>query len=434
MSTRALARKDRYSAVAIALHWLIGLSILAMIPMGWWMGDAIEQPETQALAYRVFQIHKSVGFLILALTFVRIVWRLTHPVPALPAQMHGWERFAARATHVAFYALMLALPLTGWAYVSSGWAVVTDTPLPVPTLWFGLFTIPHIGFIEHASEAVRRTVGYMAMGAHSKLAWGAIVLVALHVGAALKHQFLNRDGVLAHMVPVLPHADVPLASPPSAKEKWLERFAGVAFVAVIGVAFAIAAKPAPKAEMTAAETTPVAVAETSVMAGTAPAWTVDASASSISFSGTHSGAPFTGSFQKWEADIRFDPADLAGSTAVVTVDTASAQTGDATKDGSLKGAEWFNPAQFPTARFEATEFVALDGNRYEARGTLRIKSASQPVVLPFTFDEASGEATVTGKVAVDRTRLDLGMVSDAAASWVSKMIEVEINVRAKKAA
>ena len=119
---------------------------------------------------------------------------------------------------------------------------------------------------------------------------------------------------------------------------------------------------------------------------------------------------------------------------MVTVDTASAQTGDATKDGALKGAEWFNPAQFPTARFEASEFIALGGDRYEARGTLRIKSTSVPVVLPFTFDEASGEAVVTGKVSLDRTTLDLGMVSDAAASWVSKVIEVKIDVRAKKAA
>lgn len=433
MSSNAAVRRDRYSAVAILLHWLIGLSILAMIPMGWWMSDAIEQPEAQALAYRVFQIHKSIGFLILALSVLRLVWRLTHPVPALPAQMHGWERFAARATHVAFYALMIGLPLTGWAYVSSGWAVATDTPLEVPTSWFGLFGIPHLPFIENASEAARRAIGYVAMGAHSKLAWGAIILVVLHVGAALKHQFFNRDGVLAHMVPVLPHADVPLAAGPSAGIRWAERVAGIAFVVVIGVAAGMAARPAPKVMEAAVQTTETPAPAGTLQAGSATAWTVDQAVSSISFAGTHSGAPFTGKFNDWTADIRFDPADLAGSTAVVKVQTASAQTGDATKDGALKGAEWFNPAQFPEAFFEANEFVALGGNRYEARGTLRIKSTSQPVVLPFTFDEASGEATVSGQVSVDRTRLDLGMVSDAAASWVSGMIEVEINVRAKKA-
>lgn len=176
-----IRRPSRYSAVAIALHWLIAVAILSMIPMGWWMSDAIVEPDSQALAYRVFQIHKSIGFLILALTVLRIVWRLTHPVPALPGAMKGREQFAARATHAAFYALMLALPLTGWIYVSTGWAVVTDTPLAVATSWFGLFTIPHLPFIEHASETARRATAWMAMGAHSKLAWGAIEIGRAHV-------------------------------------------------------------------------------------------------------------------------------------------------------------------------------------------------------------------------------------------------------------
>ena len=116
----------RYSAVAVALHWVIALCILSMIPMGWWMTAAIEQPGSQAAAYRLFQLHKSIGFLILALTLVRIVWRLTHRPPALPAGMKRWEAFAAHATHAAFYALMLGLPLTGWLYVSAGWAVSQD--------------------------------------------------------------------------------------------------------------------------------------------------------------------------------------------------------------------------------------------------------------------------------------------------------------------
>ena len=135
---------SRYSPVAIALHWVIALLILSMIPMGLWMTAAIERSDSQALAYRVFQIHKSIGFLILALTVVRIVWWLTHRPPALPGGMKRWEAFAAGATHVAFYALLLALPLTGWLYVSAGWAVSQDRALEVATSWFGLFPLPHL--------------------------------------------------------------------------------------------------------------------------------------------------------------------------------------------------------------------------------------------------------------------------------------------------
>lgn len=429
-------RPSRYSAVAIALHWLIAIAILSMIPMGWWMSGAIVEPDSQALAYRVFQIHKSIGFLILALTVLRIVWRLTHPVPALPGAMKGWEQFAARATHAAFYALMLALPLTGWAYVSTGWAVVTDTPLAVATSWFGLFTIPHLPFIEHASEAVRRTTAWMAMGAHSKLAWGMIVLVVLHVAAALKHQFLDRDGVLSHMIPVLPHGDDAhgVVPEPTPAVRWAERLAGVAFVVVIGVAFGLAAKPAPKTEGQAVASAPAAApaADAAVTPGAAAAWTVDKAASTIQFTGTHTGKAFTGQFEQWDAQVWFDPADLAGSKAVVTVQTGTAKTGDSTQEGSLPGAEWFDTATYPTARFEATAFKALGGNRYEATGTLRIKTTTVPVVLPFTFDEASGTATVAGKLELDRTALNMGMMSDAGGDWVSKAIGVEIKVKATR--
>lgn len=431
------ARPNRYNAVAIALHWLIAIAILSMIPMGWWMSDAITEPGSQALAYRVFQIHKSVGFLILALTVLRIVWRLTHPVPALPGAMKGWEQFAARATHLAFYALMLGLPLTGWVYVSAGWAVATDTPLAVASSWFGLFTVPHLPFIEHASEAVRRAIAWMAMGAHGKLAWGAIILVALHVGAALKHQFINRDGVLSHMIPVLPHGDASHghAPEPTPAVRWAERLAGLAFVVVLGTAFGLAAKPAPMTHGKAVASAPAAAAaaDAPVTPGTAAAWTVDRAASAIIFSGTHTGKAFTGRFEQWNAQIWFDPADLAGSKAVVTVQTGSARTGDATQEGSLPGAEWFDTATYPTARFEATTFKALGGNRYEAAGTLRIKTTTIPVVLPFTFDEVDRTATVAGKLELDRTALNLGMMSDAGGTWVSKAIGVEIKVKASRA-
>ena len=129
----------------------------------------------------------------------------------------------------------------------------------------------------------------------------------------------------------------------------------------------------------------------------------------------------------------FDPADLAGSKAVVLVQTASARTGDPTQEGSLQGAEWFDPAQYPVARFEATRFRSLGGDRYEAAGDLRIETTTIPVVLPFRFSESGGVAKVEGALELDRTALDLGMASDAAADWVSKMVGVRIEVSARRA-
>ncbi|WP_312599506.1 cytochrome b, partial [Brevundimonas sp.] len=227
--------RTRYSSVAIALHWAIALLILSMIPMGLWMTSAIDNPDSQALAYRVFQIHKSIGFLILALTVVRIVWRLTHRPPALPRTMKRWEAFAAGATHVAFYALLLALPLTGWLYVSAGWAVSQDRALEVATSWFGLFPIPHLPGVAELSIQMRRALAFQAMGAHSLMAWGAVVLIVLHVGAALKHQFVDRDGVLGHMVPGLKPGHADEAAAPAPSPVWAERAAGVALVLAVAV-------------------------------------------------------------------------------------------------------------------------------------------------------------------------------------------------------
>lgn len=452
----------RYTPVAIALHWVIALCIIAMIPMGLWMTSAISDPATQALAYRVFQIHKSIGFLILGLTALRIFWRLTHPVPPLPATMKPWEGLAARAAHVAFYGLMLALPLTGWLYVSAGWAVSTDRALVVPTSWFGLFGVPHLPWIGEASTALRRTVAFQAMGAHSMLAWGAVALIVLHIGAALKHQFIERDGVLAHMVPGLDHGHASGAPRPGARQKWLDRAAGLGLVATIIVAAAIAYSPAPPTAPIGATTSarvgqggaPGAARENGAhqdlarskdagqqatqpldkTAATATGWTIDYPASRIAFSGTHSGNDFTGGFGQWQGDIHFDPANLAGSRATVLVQVASARTGDATQEGAMEGEEWLDPKGHPVARFQADTFRAIAADRFEASGTLTLKTVSLPVVLPFTFNDTDGVATVSGALKLDRRAFDIGMQSDASGDWVSMDIGVNIAVKARRTA
>lgn len=200
---------QRYTTVAIVLHWLIALSIIGLIIVGLWMSNAAEGLSDMAPAERrafapqlqtIFQLHKSLGLTVLALTLVRIVWRLTHRPPPLPA-MPGWQKAAALATHFGFYVLMLALPLSGWAYVSSGYNEEGEA-FPVVTMWFGLFEVPHIPFIAEASDAARIAIAETAYEAHELLAYGAIALILLHVGAALKHQFFDRDGTLSRMLPM----------------------------------------------------------------------------------------------------------------------------------------------------------------------------------------------------------------------------------------
>lgn len=195
--------RSRYSAVAIALHWLIALGIVVMIPLGWWMSTYVTDPTRAAQVFKAYQLHKSIGLTILVLSVVRLVWRLTHRFPPLPEHMPGWEKAAARVSHVALYALILALPITGWIYVSAGWNPQMNIPFPVPTLWFGLFEWPHLPGIADMPDPDRAKTAGRAIATHAYLAWGAIALVALHAAAALKHHFFDRDDVLARMVPHL---------------------------------------------------------------------------------------------------------------------------------------------------------------------------------------------------------------------------------------
>jgi cytochrome b561/polyisoprenoid-binding protein YceI len=440
--------QSRYSTVAMTLHWLIALAIFGLIPAGWWMADAIKAPATQAQAYQVFQIHKSIGLTVLALTIARLAWRLAHPAPPLPDGMAGWERFAARATHVGFYAVTLALPLTGWAYVSAGWAAELDRPLNVATSWFGLFEVPHWSVISGMAEETRRTFAFQAISAHSLLAWGAIVLIGLHVGAALKHQFLNKDTLLGRMIPFLragavrPESDKAGPLPLAAGAGAIVLLVLVAFIGggpqtpykqQVAVAAPAEATPAPDNPASAPEIPGAVAISATPTAAQAARWTVDAKASSIGFSGTHAGNAFKGSFTAWTADIRFDPANLAASKAVVTIDVGSARTGDGTQESSLREGEWFNPGKFQKAVFETKSIKSLGGDRYEAQATLTMKGKAVPVKLPFTLKINGATADMTGTVTLDRKALDLGMLSDSAGEWVSLAIPVSVKVKAQKA-
>lgn len=195
--------RSRYSLVAIVLHWLIALGLLVTIPLAWWMTGHLSNPSQQARVFAAYQLHKSIGLTVLVLTVLRLIWRLLHPVPPFPPAMPRWERVSARLVHFLLYALMLMLPLTGWAYVSAGWNTHLNVPFAVPTLWFGLFEWPHIPWVVQAPDADRAGAAAAAMGAHELLAWIAVALVAVHAAAALKHHFLDRDDVLASMFPLV---------------------------------------------------------------------------------------------------------------------------------------------------------------------------------------------------------------------------------------
>ena len=170
---------DRYSNISILLHWLIAGLLVTNVVI------AIAMHSDPAW----FVWHKSVGIAVLLLTLVRIVWRLTHPWPRFPDTMPGWERAASRATHIAFYVLLLAVPLLGWAAVSAGTRGTGE--LFGAIQWFDLPVAKSVD--------LRDTLGDL----HGLVVYATLLLILAHVGGALKHQFFDEDVVFHRMLPGL---------------------------------------------------------------------------------------------------------------------------------------------------------------------------------------------------------------------------------------
>jgi cytochrome b561 len=169
---------ERYDSVSQSLHWLIALLAFVLLAMGKFGDiDADEGP--------LFGWHTSLGLSVLLLMLVRLAWRLTHAVPP-PAAGPVWQRGAARFTHLAFYALLILLPLSGWLMTGAEGEALS---------WFGLFDVPALPVAggEESEDWLEET--------HEILGNLLLLLAGLHVLAGLKHHFMDRDGVLARMMP-----------------------------------------------------------------------------------------------------------------------------------------------------------------------------------------------------------------------------------------
>jgi cytochrome b561 len=178
--TTTLNPTSRYTGVAIALHWLLGLMIVGAFAVGLYMADLPMSPTR----LKLFNWHKWAGITILALSVLRLLWRFGHRPPAdLPAP--HWQNLAAHGMHWALYALFLLVPLAGWAYSSAaGFSVV----------WFGVLPLPDfVGKDKALADMLKER--------HELLAWLLAVLVLLHIAAALKHHFIDRDGLINRMRP-----------------------------------------------------------------------------------------------------------------------------------------------------------------------------------------------------------------------------------------
>ena len=404
----------RYSRTAMVLHWLIALLLAFEIGLGQRTEHLKNGPEL----FRVFQLHKSIGITILLLSLWRLWTRLRHPRPIALVDT-GWAKMLSSAVHYLFYAVMILGPLTGWILVSTA-------KVKIPTVLFGVIPWPDFPFATHAMHEISEVL-------HGLLANVAILLFVLHIVGALRHQFFIKDNVIARMTP-LARAGI---------------IAVVGMIAAVGLAL-VSGKiiPAPVANISAVTATPVS-AKPTVPAAPAPVpvikdealieaetnapiplWQVTGGA--LNFNVGISGERVSGSFKKWDADIRFDPEQLGQSSIRVITDLSSVESGDKDRDSMLAGTDFFAISAHPRAAFTSTTITALGPNRYRAEGSLKMKGVSKPMRLDFTLTINDTKATASGSGTLDRRSYTIGEGQFTDTDTISADVKIDFTLRAKR--
>jgi cytochrome b561 len=170
-----------WGSVARSFHWVLGVTILGMLAYGWWMNHIPARPD------RFFHrsIHADIGYLLLLLMVVRLIWRGMNPTPALPADTPRWQRIAAQVSHGALYAVTILVAMLGWAHSGAHKPDYAD--------WFGLFRVPQI-------TSPDRAVAQAYEDRHIFFAYVLLALIVIHTAAAAWHHFAKRDRVTSRMI------------------------------------------------------------------------------------------------------------------------------------------------------------------------------------------------------------------------------------------
>lgn len=352
----------RYTRTAVLLHWLLAVLLIGEFAFGVWMHELPFSPAR----VKYFNWHKSVGVVILLLTVLRLVWRFTHRPPPLSAAtqaaMPAWQKAAHHGVLAAMYLLGLGIPLAGWAYSSaSGFPIVLFGTVPWPDLM-----------------AADKEIAPLFKAAHKLMAIGLALAVLMHIGAALKHHFIDRDGLLNRM----------------RLGAWL--LPALLAGALLGSA---AAPESAFAQTKAAK----------AAAAPAPAWKLDAAHSELAFTGKQMGVPMDGQFKRFEARLEAaDAAKAAEPTQIgLSIELSSASLGSKELEVELAKIDWFGVAKFPQARFVSQSVRKVAADRWEAQGTMELKGRSRPMTVPFTVQASPAGLTASGTVLL--RRLDFGI-------------------------
>ncbi|WP_193140690.1 cytochrome b/b6 domain-containing protein [Meridianimarinicoccus sp. MJW13] len=394
-----------YGNVTKMFHWLTALLILTAFPLGM-IANSWPYDSSQALLVKgvLFSLHKTVGVTVFFVALARILWALTQTKPHPLHPDRRIEHFMAELVHWLLYAGLILVPLSGWIHhaATTGFA---------PIWWpFGqsLPFVPKDDAVAHVFE-----------GWHLVFTKVLGIAVLLHIVGAVKHQVIDRDLTLARMLPGRVEAGRD-SGEHSRSPFWMALMIwAVAMTAGTALGW-------PRAAQT--ESPAIALAPAPV-APAATGWTVQGG--TLGLSVVQFGADVEGSFSDWSASIAFDPEAPGPDLGTVAVDIAigSVTLGSVTAEAVKP--EFFDAAQFPTARFTATLRAGDDG-RYLAEGTLSLKGADVPVTLPFDLTLTGDTAEMTGQTTLDRRDFDIGTATYKDEATLGFPVTVSVSLTAQR--
>ena len=389
-----------YGFIAQALHWAAAILIFGLLAIGFLMQEiptsTVSEVAEKSWAY---SLHKTTGLFLLVIVSVRVAWSLTQsrPKPLHPDRL--LETQAARTVHWVLYGCMVLMPVTGYLHhvAADGFAPVWG---PFPN---DLSIIPDDPDLSEGFANIHATLGILFAGA-----------VILHIAGALKHALVDRDTTLRRMLPGAPDHG-PIEAPVCPLPNWPPAALAILILSgAVGSTFVTSLPIWSDADQELAFTPATGL----------NAWEVNHGNSSLTIGVLQSGTPVSGRFARWSGVIHFDPEDLETASALVEVDIASLYLGSVGE--AAVGPDFLNAPAFPVARFEATDFTALGGDMYEARGTLTLLDATRPLIIPFDLRIQDGRATMKGRAVVNR--LDYGIGSEAFPTGDLVGLEVAINI------
>ena len=388
-----------YGSVAKMFHWLTALLILTLFPLGV-IAQYLPFETAEQLAQKawLFSLHKTLGVTVFFVALLRILWAISQPKPSPVHPERRFETFAAETAHWVLYSALVIVPLSGWIHhaASEGFA---------PIWWPLGQNLPLVPKSE--------TLAALSGGVHFVTTKVMLAALLAHIAGALKHSLIERDGVLARMwFGASPDID----PAPEAATPWPPITAIAVWLAAIAVGSGLGAFNTHHPSVSS-----VALEQAS------SEWHVEGG--ELALTVTQFGAPISGQFKEWTAAIEFDESILEGTAGSADVTIAIGSLALGSVSAQAMGADYFDVATFPTARFQA-DLINTPGG-YLAQGTLTIKGHEIPIEMPFELSLAGERAQASGTLTLNR--LDFGIGENLAdESSLSFRVEVTFSVEAHR--